>query len=40
MSLKNNLFRAKVKKPFADAQDDKVKAQYVKTKHRMLKENH
>ncbi len=33
MSLKINLFRAKVKKSFADAQD-------VKTKHRMLKENH
>ena len=33
MSLKNNLFRAKVKKSFADAQDDKAK-------FRMIKENY
>ena len=33
MYLKNNLFRANVKKSFADAQD-------VKTKHRMIKENY
>ena len=33
MYLKNNLFRAKVKKSLADAQD-------VKTKHRIIKENY